>query len=329
MTQTLFLSTVTAEFGILRRRLAVLLQRTKRVHVRHQDDFFHHGVKTLRMLEEEVVASDLVVHVIGKEPGWCPPVDQVEEFLNRHPEFAVRFPELLDLAKAGTISATQWEVWLAHFFNLTTSKDIRVLIFEFPDRLTPGGSQQQHSQRLHDAEHHPKTVASDDALYDEIIGALWERGLVTEQELQRPCHLPYSTLGELFIGRDGFLGELREKFQLARTDGRWPKQAVCGVGGLGKTQVAIEYALKYRDQYSAIMLVNADTPESLRSGLAGLAGVLHSDLDPATPDDAKEQATLHWLKQNPGWLLIVDNAEPKQLATKSRSGWLNGRTGMC
>ena len=98
MSQTLFLSTVTSEFGPLRQRLAALLQRTKKVHVRHQDDFFHHGVKTLHMLEEEIAASQLVVHVIGREPGWCPPVEQVGEFLDRHHEFVRQFP---DIAAAG------------------------------------------------------------------------------------------------------------------------------------------------------------------------------------------------------------------------------------
>ena len=99
MSQTLFLSTVTAEFGPLRQRLAALLQRTKKVHVRHQDDFFHRGVKTLHMLEEEIAASSFVVHVIGKEPGWCPPVDQVKEFLGRHQEFARRFPNVAAAGK--------------------------------------------------------------------------------------------------------------------------------------------------------------------------------------------------------------------------------------
>jgi tetratricopeptide (TPR) repeat protein len=327
MSTQIFLSTVTSEFGSLRQRLAGLLQRTKRVHVRHQDDFIHRGVKTLRMLEEEVAASEMIVHVIGKEPGWCPPVDQVEDFLDRHPAFAARFPELVDSAKAGTISATQWEVWLALFFKIKLRKDMRVLIFEFPDRLQPSSSQQQHSKRLHESHHHPTTVTRDEALYDEIILSLLGLGYLTEQDIHRPCHLPYSTLGELFIGRDGFLEDLRQKFLFARDAGRWPNQVVRGVGGLGKTQMAVEYALRNRDEYSAVLMVNADTPESLRSGLAGLAGVLHSHLDPTMPDDAKEKATLLWLQKHPGWLLIVDNADTEAArneVTKRLAQWTDG-----
>ena len=43
MSDTIFLSTVTREFGQLRSRLAKLLMRTKAVHVRHQDDFVETG----------------------------------------------------------------------------------------------------------------------------------------------------------------------------------------------------------------------------------------------------------------------------------------------
>lgn len=179
MSDQFFLSTVTDEFGPLRVRLAAMLQRTKRIHVRHQDDFIHHGVTTLRTLEEEVAASDMIVHVIGNKTGWYPPVDQVKDFLLRNPDFAARFPTLVDLANAGEISATQWEVWMALFFNIP-----RILIFEFPDRLQSDGPQQQHSKRLHDAHHHPKPVDTDDTLKDEIILSLLGLGLLTKREIR-------------------------------------------------------------------------------------------------------------------------------------------------
>ena len=115
MSETLFLSTVTKEFGALRSRLARFLSRTKTVHVRHQDDFFPHGVKTLHVLEEEIVKSHFVVHVIGAEPGWSPPVDQAEAFLDRNNSFVERFPLVAEAARAGQLSATQWEAWLALF----------------------------------------------------------------------------------------------------------------------------------------------------------------------------------------------------------------------
>jgi hypothetical protein len=179
----------------------------------------------------------------------------------------------------------------------------------------------------------PDFQADYEKLRDSILAACSELRLKTQPgpgevpPPRRPCHLTYSTLGELFIGREEFLEQLHLKFKAAHAEGRWPKHAVCGVGGLGKTQLAVEYALQYRDQYTAVLMVNADTPESLRSGIAGLAGVLHTDLDPATKDDVKEQLTLDWLRKHPGWLLIVDNADDdmaRNAVADRLSQWTDG-----
>jgi len=51
MSQTIFLSTVTGEFGTVRQKLAAMFGKTKRIHVRHQDDFvdrLHHGRRLRR-----------------------------------------------------------------------------------------------------------------------------------------------------------------------------------------------------------------------------------------------------------------------------------------
>src|SRR5262245_16926630 len=139
MSETAFLSTVSNEFGNFRKRLARFLERIKTVHVRHQDDFFHHGVGTLRMLEEEIVKSNFVIHIIGEKEGWAPPDDQVEEFLNRNISFVDKFPAVAADARAGTLTATQWEAWLGLFFGK------RLYAYEFSKRLIIGSPQKRHS----------------------------------------------------------------------------------------------------------------------------------------------------------------------------------------
>ena len=94
MSQTIFLSTVTGEFGTVRRKLAAMFGKSKRIHVRHQDDFEDGGVRTLHMLEEEVAASDSVLHLIGNVAGWIPAQDPVEEFLTRQPTFETKYPDI-------------------------------------------------------------------------------------------------------------------------------------------------------------------------------------------------------------------------------------------
>ena len=50
--------------------------------------------------------------------------------------------------------------------------------------------------------------------------------------------------------------------------------ALCGLGGLGKTQTAIEYAYCHRFEYYATLWVSAATTESLRSDFVKLATLL-------------------------------------------------------
>jgi tetratricopeptide (TPR) repeat protein len=231
--ETLFLSTVTKEFGALRSRLARFLARTKTIHVRHQDDFFHRGVKTLHALEEEVVKSDFVVHIIGSEPGWSPQPDQVEAFLGRYAGFAERFPAVAQAARAGQISATQWEAWLALYFGK------RLYGYELPGRLVAGSPQMLHSQRLHNAHEHPRTAGNEDELYDEILGSLIERGLLTEEET-KPKFAPSRITRhspQILFGRDGWLDAL---------DAAWANPTLhvytlVAWGGVGKTSLVAHW----------------------------------------------------------------------------------------
>ncbi len=126
--QTIFLSTVTSEFGDLRRRLANLAERTKKCQVRHQDNFFHRVVKTLQKLIEEVHESNYVVHLIGAQSGWCMPADQAKALLenDQHRNFESRFPDVAHQARQGNLPATQWEAWLGLYFGM------RLIAFQLP-----------------------------------------------------------------------------------------------------------------------------------------------------------------------------------------------------
>jgi hypothetical protein len=117
MSKTIFLSAVSCEFDGLRLRLAEVCARTQRLHVRHEAFFVQHGVPTLRMLDEEIEKSNLVVHLIGGEFGSVPPGDQVTDLLRRHPDFEKQFPEVAARARLNEISYTQWEAWLGLYFQ--------------------------------------------------------------------------------------------------------------------------------------------------------------------------------------------------------------------
>jgi tetratricopeptide (TPR) repeat protein len=113
-----------------------------------------------------------------------------------------------------------------------------------------------------------------------------------------------------FTGREDILSDLR----LALTSGEpaaW-KQAALGMGGVGKTQLAVEYIYRHKANYRVVWWIHSEEPAAMADDYADLAEDL--DLPEKESTDQREtvRAVKRWLEHNPGWLLIFDNAhDPK------------------
>lgn len=110
-----------------------------------------------------------------------------------------------------------------------------------------------------------------------------------------------------FTGRQDLLHQMHHL--LSRTHNRASPRscALSGMGGIGKTQTAIEYAYRYTRDYAAVLWVNAATEESLLQSFTSLAG-LFKLLTPAPPSlEDTVTSVLSWLAFHRGWLLIFDN----------------------
>ncbi len=130
-------------------------------------------------------------------------------------------------------------------------------------------------------------------------------------------NLPYGTIGTLFKGREGVLGEMERRLQPdARVLIR--PTTLYGAGGIGKTRLAVEYALRHAGEFTALLFVGADSPANLRRNLADLCGPGVLDLpEQETPEEAaRVEAVLRWLAGHPGWLLILDNADTPDAAAE-------------
>lgn len=121
-----------------------------------------------------------------------------------------------------------------------------------------------------------------------------------------PWYVPYCR-NPFFTGREALLTHLNQIFQEQHMMPITLGQTLSGLGGIGKTQVAIEYAYRFRDQYQAVLWIQADTEEMFTNGVTTLVPLLQ------LPEQEEQrhmfEAVKHWLSTHGEWLLILDNID--------------------
>ena len=116
-----------------------------------------------------------------------------------------------------------------------------------------------------------------------------------------------SNRNPLFTGREEILAALRSDLQ------KFGRQTVCGFGGMGKSEIAVEYAYRHRDTYTAVLWVSADSMESIKTGFSKIARLLDLQESEDSRQDVVVMAVRNWLDRNPGWLFIFDSADTPSL----------------
>lgn len=171
----------------------------------------------------------------------------------------------------------------------------------------------------------------------------WENGKTTPTPYfrQRLCDVYGKTLAELglvspsteqgeklwnvpnspnpfFTGREDLLELLLERLSARREAMLTQPQALYGLGGIGKTQVATEFVFRYVDHYSHVFWLKAADRETLVADFVALAQLLEL---PEPPKDEQYETRLvasvkRWLSDHEGWLLVLDNADDLRMAQK-------------
>ncbi len=127
------------------------------------------------------------------------------------------------------------------------------------------------------------------------------------------------TRNKNFTGRGDILDRLRQDASsgatavLPSSDPSNPSPlGVHGLGGVGKTAIAIEYAHRFQSEYDLVWWIAADQLPSVRGSLAALAQRLHLEAPPAAGVDGLIAVVLDALRRGEPyrrWLIVFDNAD--------------------
>ena len=120
-------------------------------------------------------------------------------------------------------------------------------------------------------------------------------------------YVPYRQKGEGVIGREEALANLRQQLLTGRQTAIGHTAAFQGLGGLGKTQLAVEYAYRFRAEYSnGVIWINAD--QDIEPQLIHIAKTA-AWLAPKSEHAVILEVALRRLKTVSDCLVVFDNVE--------------------
>ena len=127
------------------------------------------------------------------------------------------------------------------------------------------------------------------------------------QKALQPWLVPEAMRTRYFTGRDDLLARVREQLEERH------RAALTGLGGAGKTQTAIEYAVRHRAEYpNGVFWVNAETIAGLTSGFVEIAKTLRLPAAESNDQEQAVRAVVEWLNRSKQWLLILDNVDDRR-----------------
>ncbi len=151
----------------------------------------------------------------------------------------------------------------------------------------------------------------------DVLAALRSSGWRLSETMPRVWNIP--ARNPAFTGRDSLLAAVRERLLAGHAA---VVQALYGMGGVGKTQLAAEYAHRFAGSYDLAWWINAEQDGLIGDQVASL-GLALGCIPSGAGNEAVRAAVLAELRQRGRWLLIFDNAE----APADVTPWLPGGGG--
>ena len=130
------------------------------------------------------------------------------------------------------------------------------------------------------------------------------------------CNLPPQD--PRFVGRRRQLARLAAALERDGQAAITQAQAITGLGGVGKSQLALEYAWRYLDRYDLVWWVPAESVAALDAAFVQLAQAIQLPSAVATSQRAVIDTVVRWLQLRDRWLLIFDDGIDPRVVEKYR-----------
>lgn len=136
-------------------------------------------------------------------------------------------------------------------------------------------------------------------------------------------NIPYAH-NTFFTGREDILSRLHYQLQAGQATTLLQPQAISGLGGIGKTQTAVEYAYQHRHEYQFVFWAQAVTREALISSYVAIADLLKLPEKAHQDQIITVQSVKAWLQNHSHWLLILDNADKLAIVAEFLPSMIGG-----
>lgn len=123
--------------------------------------------------------------------------------------------------------------------------------------------------------------------------------------------IPHSR-NERFFGRQSILDQMRRHLLLSKPQNQ-RKFALSGLGGTGKTQIALEYTYRHLDDYKVVIWILADSQEKIVQGFEETANLLGMPRGTQSALQVKSFVLQRLSATNESYLLCFDNADDLSL----------------